>query len=67
MQSSVKTDMLVCGERVGATKIQKAAALGVRVISESGYLELFKEVAPSTSKAEHDLAIYNAIQNIGFL
>lgn len=37
---SSKTDLLVCGAKVGATKIQKAEKHGVRVISEAEYLEL---------------------------
>lgn len=42
VQSSVngKTDYLVCGEKVGASKTGKAAALGVAVISEAEYLAL---------------------------
>lgn len=35
-----KTDMLVCGERVGAAKLNKAEALGVRLLSETEYLAL---------------------------
>ncbi|MCD6269906.1 MAG: DNA ligase [Deltaproteobacteria bacterium] len=37
---SSKTDYLVCGEKVGARKIEKAAQLGINVISEEHYLEL---------------------------
>ena len=39
VQSSVsgKTDLLVCGEKVGPAKIAKAEKLGVRVISEADY------------------------------
>jgi DNA ligase (NAD+) len=35
-----KTDMLVCGERVGAAKLNKAEALGVQLLSETEYLAL---------------------------
>jgi DNA ligase (NAD+) len=37
-----KTDMLVCGERVGAAKLNKAMSLGVQLLSEVEYLELIK-------------------------
>ncbi len=37
-----KTDMLVCGEKVGATKLKKAKELGVQVLSEVEYLALIK-------------------------
>lgn len=37
-----KTDMLVCGERVGAAKLNKAQALGVQILSEEEYLVLVK-------------------------
>ena len=39
VQSSVsaKTDMLICGEKVGPTKIAKAEKLGIRVVSEEEY------------------------------
>ena len=42
VQSSVssKTDMLICGEKVGPAKIAKAKKLGVRVISEEEYNSL---------------------------
>ena len=42
VQSAVssKTDFLVCGDRVGAAKTQKAAKLGVTVISEDQYLAM---------------------------
>lgn len=32
-----KTDMLVCGEKVGAAKLKKAESLGVQVLSEAEY------------------------------
>jgi DNA ligase (NAD+) len=35
-----KTDILVCGERVGATKLKKARDLGVQFLSEAEYLAL---------------------------
>jgi len=37
---SGKTDFLVCGEKVGPSKIEKAKRLGVTIISETEYLEL---------------------------
>ena len=37
-----KTDMLVCGERVGVTKLNKARSLGVQLLSEVEYLELIE-------------------------
>lgn len=40
-----KTDLLVCGEKVGATKLSKAESLGVTVLSESEYLSLINEAA----------------------
>lgn len=43
VQSSVSknTSLLVCGERVGTTKTNKAKELGVRVITEEDYLNEF--------------------------
>ncbi len=41
---SSKTDYLVCGEKVGAKKIEKAAQLGVEVISEDRYLEILQNL-----------------------
>ncbi len=35
-----KTDMLVCGERVGPAKISRAKELGVHLLSEAEYLSL---------------------------
>lgn len=37
---SGKTDYLVCGENVGATKIAKANRLGVKVLTESQYMAM---------------------------
>ena len=34
-----KTDMLVCGEKVGASKLKKAGDLGVKILSEAEYLQ----------------------------
>lgn len=44
VQSSVtgKTDYLVCGEKVGAKKIEKAKRSGIRIISETDYLNMIK-------------------------
>ncbi len=44
VQSSVtgKTDYLVCGEKVGAKKIEKAKRSGGRIISETDYLNMIK-------------------------
>ncbi|MCG6909128.1 MAG: DNA ligase [Deltaproteobacteria bacterium] len=44
VQTSVsgKTDLLVCGEKVGAAKIKKAESLGVTILSEEAYLALIK-------------------------
>ncbi len=39
---SGKTDYLVCGENVGATKLAKAAKVGARIISETDYLLLIE-------------------------
>ena len=36
------TDMLVCGEKVGAAKISKARALEIEVLSEEDYIEIIK-------------------------
>lgn len=42
VQSTVngKTNFLICGANVGSSKTNKAAALGVKVITESEYLEM---------------------------
>lgn len=37
-----KTDMLVCGEKVGASKLKKAGDLGVKILSETEYLQLIE-------------------------
>jgi len=39
---SGKTDLLVCGEKVGEKKLDKARNLGVEIISEQEYLALIK-------------------------
>ena len=51
VQSAVsgKTDMLVCGGKVGATKIAKAEKVGVEIISEEDYLQ---KIERSTSNIE---------------
>ena len=38
-----KTDLLVCGDKVGAAKLNKARTLGVRIVSEEEYLRLLRE------------------------
>ena len=42
VQSAVsgKTDMLICGENVGASKLNKASKLGVKILSEEEYHSL---------------------------
>jgi len=42
VQSAVSgsTDYLVCGEKVGAAKISKAGASGVRILSEEAYYQM---------------------------
>jgi DNA ligase (NAD+) len=42
VQSAVSgnTDLLICGEKVGAAKMDKASRLGVKVLSEAEYHEL---------------------------
>ena len=37
---SGKTDFLVCGEKVGASKIKKAESLGVTIVSEGEYRQM---------------------------
>jgi len=37
------TDVLVCGEKVGAAKISKAEGLGIEILTEEEYLEIIKE------------------------
>ncbi len=41
---SSKTDYLVCGEKVGAKKTEKAQELGVEVLSEGRYLEILATI-----------------------
>jgi len=45
VQSGVsgKTDFLVCGEKVGPSKIEKATRLGVTIMSEADYFEMISE------------------------
>jgi DNA ligase (NAD+) len=40
---SSTTDILVCGEKVGAAKIGKAKALGVEILSEEDYIAIIKK------------------------
>ena len=40
---SGKTDLLVCGENVGASKRAKAERLGVKQISEAEYIALMED------------------------
>ena len=37
---SKTTDFLVIGEKVGATKIEKAKKLGVKILEEDDFLEI---------------------------
>ena len=37
---SKTTDFLVIGEKVGATKIEKAKKLGVKILEEDDFLEM---------------------------
>lgn len=39
-----KTDMLVCGAKVGAAKLTKAEKLGVKILKENEYLQLIGEL-----------------------
>jgi len=38
-----KTDLLVCGEKVGAAKLNKAETLGVRIVTEQEYLAMLPQ------------------------
>ena len=42
VQSAVSgnTDLLICGEKVGAAKMDKASSLGVKILTEAEYYEL---------------------------
>ena len=44
VQTSVSgaTDYLVCGEKVGAAKLEKASKLGVEILSEADYAQMIK-------------------------
>jgi DNA ligase (NAD+) len=37
------TDILVCGQKVGAAKLNKAKAMGVEILSEEAYLTIIEE------------------------
>jgi DNA ligase (NAD+) len=43
---SGSTDFLVCGQNVGASKMDKAERLGVAILTESQYLAMLDETAP---------------------
>ncbi len=53
MQGAVtsKTKYLIAGANVGATKTEKARALGTEVIDEAKLLELLGGAAPATAAA----------------
>ncbi len=38
-----KTDLLVCGEKVGASKLEKARKLGVQLITEADFSQMVKD------------------------
>lgn len=40
---SSKTDFVVAGEKMGPEKLRKAESIGIKIISESDYLDLIKE------------------------
>ena len=40
---SSKTDILICGEKVGAAKVSKAEKLGVQIMSEKEYSVLLQD------------------------
>ena len=42
IQSSIssKTDLVIAGENMGPSKLQKAESLGIRMLSESEFLEM---------------------------
>jgi DNA ligase (NAD+) len=42
---AANTDYLVCGEKVGQTKLTKAAALGVQILSEADYFKMIGDAA----------------------
>ena len=48
---SAKTDLLVCGENVGASKKSKAEKLAVQIISENDYVTLLKSKGKTARKA----------------
>jgi DNA ligase (NAD+) len=45
VQSAVSsaTDFLICGEKVGAVKVQKAKKLGLKILSEADYHKMIKK------------------------
>ena len=45
IQSSVssKTDILICGEKVGSAKVSKAEKLGIQIMSEEEYTSLLQD------------------------
>jgi DNA ligase (NAD+) len=43
---SGSTDYLVCGQNVGASKMNKAERLGVAILTESQYLAMFDDTTP---------------------
>ena len=48
---SAKTDLLVCGENVGASKKGKAKKFGVEMIGEDDYIALLKKGTNKPAKA----------------
>lgn len=38
-----KTDLLVCGDKVGAMKLNKAEKLGIQTVTEAEYLTMLQE------------------------
>ncbi len=49
VQSAVssKTDYLVCGQKVGRTKLEKARRLGVTILTEEAYRQMIREAGQS--------------------
>lgn len=68
-QSSVSaaTDYLVCGEKVGASKMAKAEKLGAAVVSEAEYRELLSGSAETVAEADDaPAAVLNDSERAGF-